>query len=267
MASISRALRRRVGNLKRLIWTRAMDRLTAPRALAIPGSNLQFFVHSLRERGRIVSVRERWTIDWMRCLPPGAVLYDIGANIGITALIAAEDATREVQVVAIEPFPANYASLVRNIVHNRLQDRVMALPVGVGESTSVAPFYWSSTDAGAALHSFGSMIRPRTAELIVPVAKHDCIRYRLDDLVRLPNMPFPSHIKIDVDGGELEVLAGATAVLQDDRCRGLQIEVVDADEGRDRSRRMIEMLKGQFDLVAEHPHAFPLVRDLQFVRR
>lgn len=50
----------------------------------------------------------------MRKIPDQTVLYDIGANIGITALIAAEDAKRNVRVVAIEPFPQNYGSLVKN---------------------------------------------------------------------------------------------------------------------------------------------------------
>jgi D-serine deaminase-like pyridoxal phosphate-dependent protein len=129
------------------------------------------------------------------------------------------------------------------------------------------PLQWADAEPGAALHSFGVMVRPRTSEAISPVAHHQCVCYRLDDLVGIPGLPFPSHIKIDVDGGELEVLAGAPAVLRDPRCIGLQVEVVDFDEERSRSREVIRLLEeAGFQLAAEHPHALPRVRDLQFVR-
>ena len=100
-----------------------------------------------------------------------------------------------------------------------------------------------------------------------PVAHHQCLCYRLDDLVKLPDLPFPTHIKIDVDGSELEVLAGAESVLRDERCRALQVEVVDTDDARARSRQVIGLLGATgFSLVAEYGHKFPRVRDLQFAR-
>jgi FkbM family methyltransferase len=163
-------------------------------------------------------------VDWLRALPAGARLFDIGANIGITALLAAERIDRSVDVVAVEPFPANYASLVKNISLNGFEDKIIAMPVGVGSKTEISQYNWASAEAGAALHSFGVMIRPRTGQTIAAVSYHRCLCYRLDDLVRIPGLGFPSHLKIDVDGSELDVLAGAESVLADPRCVGVQIE-------------------------------------------
>jgi FkbM family methyltransferase len=263
-AGIRWALRAAQNRMRRL----AVDALTAPRQLAVPGSKLAFHVHSTFESHRISHVEETWTIGWMRSAPRGSVVYDVGANIGVDSLIAAEGHDRAVKVVAIEPFPANFASLVKNIVLNGLQEQVIAIPCGLGRTTGLARYNWANDRPGGALHSFGDIIRPRTAEILAPVASHQCLRYRLDDLVKLPELPFPTHIKIDVDGGELDVLAGARDVLHDERCRALQVEVVDTDGDRSRSRQIAKLLGAAgFSVVAEFPHNFPRVRDVQFARR
>jgi FkbM family methyltransferase len=263
-AIFGRALRAVQNRFRRI----AVGALTSPRRLQVPGSKLAFHVHSAIESHRISEVEETWTIAWMRAVPPGSVVYDVGANIGIDSLIAAEGRDHAVRVVAIEPFPANFASLAKNIVLNSLEGRVIPLPFGLGRITGLVRYNWANTQPGGALHSFGDIVRPRTGEILAPVAHHQCICYRLDDLVKLPDLPFPTHIKIDVDGDELEVLAGAGQVLRDERCRALQVEVTDADDDRARSRDVIGMLQDAgFSVIAEYPHKFPRVRDLQFARR
>jgi FkbM family methyltransferase len=246
----------------------AVGALTAPRRLQVPDTALAFHVHSAIEADRISSVEETWTIAWVRAVPPSSVVYDVGANIGIISLLAAEDQDRAIRVVAIEPFPANFASLVKNIVFNGLQEQVIALPFGLGRTTALARYNWANFQAGGALHSFGDIVKPRTGEIVSPLAHHQCLCYRLDDLVKLPDLPFPTHIKIDVDGSELEVLAGAEEVLRDERCRGLQVEVVDANDERARSQHVIGLLEAAgFSLTGEYGHKFPRVRDLQFARK
>ena len=263
-ATFGRALRAVQNRVRRL----AISALTAPRRLQVPGSTLRFHVHSAIESYRVSNVDETWTIAWMRAVPPGSVVYDVGANIGIDSLIAAERRDRAFKVVAIEPFPANFASLTKNIVLNGLQDRVMPIPCGLGRTTGLVRYNWANLQPGGALHSFGDIVKPRTGEIVTPLAHHQCICYRLDDLVKLCDLPFPTHIKIDVDGGELDVLAGAEEVLRDSRCRALQVEVIDADEERARSRQVVGLLDAAgFSVVAEYGHKLARVRDLQFVRK
>ena len=239
--------------------------LTAPRPLAVPGSKLRFHVHSATEAMRVGSVREPWTVEWLQGLPSGACLYDIGANIGITALLAAERADRSVRVVAIEPFPANFASLVKNIVLNGFGDEVTALAFGIGRETGIRGYNWANAEAGGALHSFGDIVRPRTGARVEAVSRHGAMCYRLDDLVALPGLRFPTHFKIDVDGGELEVLAGAGRTLADPRCLALQIEVNERDDDR---RRLVGgvMARAGMSLTAEQAHGYPGIWDLQFSR-
>jgi hypothetical protein len=49
--------------------------------------------------------------------------------------------------------------------------------------------------------------------------------FRLDDLVDRFALPLPNHIKLDVDGGELAVLDGASRTLASPTLRSLLIEV------------------------------------------
>ena len=244
-------------------------RVTAPRPLRIENSALRFHVHSVTEDARIRKFKEPWTIEWLRSLRADSVLYDVGANIGITALVAAESAGPRVSVVAIEPFPANFASLVKNIQANALNSRVIPLAVGLGAETAVIPLHWVSDDPGGSMHSFGDIVVLSPDKRLSPVSFHMCMSYRLDDLICMPGLPFPTHIKIDVDGGERAVLLGAASVLADSRCRAVQVEVVDQEPARGCTSEVVALLeRAGMTLFAEHAHGetYPRVFDLQFKR-
>ena len=51
------------------------------------------------------------------------------------------------------------------------------------------------------------------------------LMFRLDDVVATFELPLPNHIKLDVDGGELDVIAGAARTLASPSLRSLLIEV------------------------------------------
>jgi FkbM family methyltransferase len=245
-----------------------VEHLIAPMPVGVRDSHLRFYAHSVTEDGRIRKFKEPWTIDWLRSLPAGAVLYDVGANIGITSLIAAERVDRQIQVVALEPAPMNFASLVRNIVLNGFSDRVVALPVGLGPETGVEALNLSTWEPGGALHAFGDFGFSKPDRIPTVEGVHRCLRFRLDNLVRWRGLPFPTHLKIDVDGAEFDVLEGARAVMADPRLRGAQIEVVDRDAQVTQSRKMIDFMQSaSFTLIASYPHTYPGVTDHQFCRQ
>ena len=167
--------------------------------------------------------KEPWTVQWLEeTLRSGDVLYDIGANVGSYSLIAA--ALRSgVRVVALEPGYANYAALCDNVLLNRQQDVITPLPVVLAEGTELRTLHYSDVAAGAAEHELRQKENPAYRQ---PV-----LAYRLDDLVEQFGLPPPTLVKLDVDGGEAAVLAGATQTLARRELRSVLVEIERARTG------------------------------------
>jgi FkbM family methyltransferase len=156
-------------------------------------------------------------VDWLeRSIRDGDVIYDVGANVGAYSLVAARMA--DATVIAFEPAFANYQSLCENVLLNDLAARVMPLPVGLAESTGLAWLACDDTAAGAATHSLGG-------DNVRALYRQPVLAYALDDLISVFGLPAPTVLKVDVDGAETIVLAGARATLARPALRTILIEV------------------------------------------
>jgi len=195
-----------------MIRRRGEARLDYPKAaIRVHVDNLEI----VKLRLRVVE-KEPWTVEWLeRELRDDDALYDVGANVGSYALIAAALRPRAT-VVAIEPGPANYEGLCRNVALNGMTDTVVPLPVGLAATTHLASLGLTDTAAGAADHVLGET----GSAGAVPI-----LAYALDDLVAAFRLPPPTLLKIDVDGAEDAVLAGASVTLDSPRLRSLIVEV------------------------------------------
>ena len=163
--------------------------------------------------------KEPWTVDWIEAhVHDGDVVYDVGANVGTYSLIAAVAA--DVRVVAVEPAFANYAALCDNLLLNGVADRVLPLPIVLAERSRVASLGSDDTHAGAAVHALDR----EGSAYSQPV-----LAFALDDLVRDFGLPRPTLMKVDVDGAEVAVLAGASESLRDPGLRSIVIEAEDAN--------------------------------------
>jgi FkbM family methyltransferase len=170
---------------------------------------LQIWAHNQHEFGmrKVPAQKEPWTFEFLKAMPPGSVLADLGANVGGYALFAAALGH---SVIACEPGYENYASLVRNSILNRVNERLLALNVAVGDSNRLDWLHYTDLQSGAASHVLGQAT-PGNVPLkwhrqMVPV-------WRLDDLVPALNLPLPTHVKLDVDGSELAALVGMERLL------------------------------------------------------
>lgn len=167
--------------------------------------------------------KEPWTVAWIEShVGPGEVFYDIGANTGPYSLIAAS-AGEARHVVALEPAATTYGSLVVNVALNELEGVITALPVALSDATGLATLELRSLEPGDALHALDDV--PVRYGDWKPVLRQPALSYRLDDLARRLDVPFPNHLKIDVDGAELSVLRGAERSLADPRLKSLLIEI------------------------------------------
>ena len=132
-------------------------------------------------------------------IPEGAIVYDIGANVGYYSLMAAVLAGNTGHVYAFEPLPRNVEFLKQHVALNMMADMISVFEVAVSDRTGVAAF-----DLGAST-SMGHLAE--SGEIEVKQA-------RLDDMLAAGEIKPPDYIKVDVEGAEFEVLNGARKLLE-----------------------------------------------------
>ena len=188
------------------------------------GKTISYLTPSTFLKWRVDSLhtKEPCTLEWIAGFGAGEVLVDVGANVGMYTVWAAM--TRDVRVFAFEPESQNYALLNRNLILNGLGGRVKAYCLALSDTAGFSELHLAVLDAGGSCHQLGEKVdfNHRPAQ---PKFSQGCLSARLDDLVRDGVVPAPQHIKIDVDGFEPKVIAGAAQVLRAPGTRSLLIEV------------------------------------------
>jgi len=175
-------------------------------------------------------LKEPETIEWIEnMISPGDVFYDIGANIGAYSLVAARFHKGDVQVFAFEPSFLNFDQLNRNIYLNHCESTITPVHVALAEKKGVGRFYYHNLKTGGALHSFGNPLDCHHKPFI-PVYSQTIYCYSIDELIEEFNMPAPHHIKLDVDGTELDILKGAQRTLSRPQVKTILVEVDSNDD-------------------------------------
>lgn len=180
-------------------------------------------------RAHTLFTKEPETIEWIDSFAEGDVLWDIGANVGIYSLYAATH--RDIRVVAFEPAAGNYYLLNRNIELNGVDSRVEAYCVALSDESCLRALNMQMTELGGALSSFGDAV-DNFGKQFKPSFRQGMIGYTIDGFVSTFNPPFPNHVKIDVDGIEDRIIAGAANTLAEPRLKSLSIELDSAREGQ-----------------------------------
>lgn len=162
-------------------------------------------------RVETIYTKEPDTVAWIRSMTQGQVFYDVGANIGLYTMLAAKQGLR---VFAFEPEGQNFALLVRNLALNRFgKEQCVAFPFSVTDTQLINTLRLQSLQVGGSCHSFASDMNYKREEKQWAY-EQGSVGFSLDMLVFECGLPQPDHIKIDVDGFEDKVLAGATRVLE-----------------------------------------------------
>lgn len=192
-----------------------------------PYGELKIGVSNRMERFRVDTyfTKEPETISWLdETIAPDSVFYDVGANIGIYTLYALHKHRGNVKAICFEPESLNFSRLNRNILLNHFSKQVLAFPLALGKTSKTDKLNLSTFQAGGALHS------TRFVKQGEEIHTQGCIIKTLDDfLTDAPHMPLPTHLKIDVDGPELDILQGAINTLKIPNLKHCLIELM-ADE-------------------------------------
>lgn len=171
-------------------------------------------------RAQTFASKEPETLDWIDSISDGTIFWDIGANVGLYSCYAAK--VKNCQVYAFEPSVFNLELLARNVYLNDLVNRVSILPIALSESRNINQLNMTTTDWGGALSTFGKDYGHDGTDL-VQVFNFRTLGLSMDEVVDLLAIPYPDHIKMDVDGIEQLILKGGKEVLS--RITSISVEI------------------------------------------
>ncbi len=203
-------------------------------------ASIQFYTPTpiLQWRAKTSLTKEPDMMRWLDDLGRDAVFWDIGANVGVFSLYAA----RRIgcRVLAFEPAAANFHVLARNITLNDLSNRVSAYCVAFAGKTGLGVLNLDSISMGASLSQFG-VAGDRSRYMGANISAQSMLGFTIDRFIELFDPPFPTHIKIDVDGLELAIVEGAAGTLCDPRLRSVMLELsLSNSEERNAGMRLME---------------------------
>lgn len=126
--------------------------------------------------------------------PNDKIIVDLGANVGAFSLRASVLAANA-RVVAVEPFPGNFARLQQTIHMNELSGRVMPMDVAVvGEAGDVI------MDDSPSIPSHSRRVGADAGVAVRGITLSDLMEELQIDSIDL--------LKVDIEGGEYELFSG-----------------------------------------------------------
>ena len=168
--------------------------------------------------------KEPDTISWINSFNEGEIFWDIGANVGVFSFYAAYN---NVKTYSFEPDPFNYREMIKMTLINHNKN---IFPFLIGISSADIGYFSlefadDGLDSGRSMRSINS-----TGIVNMNINSINTMTMNLTSLVKILNIDFPNHIKIDVDGNELSILKNQNNFLIDPRLKSVLIEVDENDK-------------------------------------
>ena len=138
-------------------------------------------------------------------------IFDVGCNIGYTALLALIQNPKK-QIVLVDPNPVALQNAALNVINNRLGSRVQYLTAFVGDKLDdTVKFY--TVGSGAA----GSMYASHAETASAMNSFMEVNTVTLDYMYEYYGIK-PDLVKIDVEGAETLVMKAATKLAKETNC-------------------------------------------------
>ena len=151
---------------------------------------------------------------------PSDVILDVGAFVGIYAVLAARWSGPRGRVVAFEPTPSSAEVARRHFAFNGLEpERVQLVEAAVSDRAMRAPLHQYDAHAMPYVNSLAAAVdtdaRPATVDVTVVTIDEVC-----RDLKVVPTV-----IRMDVQGAEIQALRGARATIRSAARLSLVVEM------------------------------------------
>jgi FkbM family methyltransferase len=140
-------------------------------------------------------------------LKPGQTVLDIGAHIGLFAVVTAKLVGETGHVFSFEPTPFTRGVLEQVVELNGVADIVEVRSEAVSSERGTTVFY----DTGDTISNANSLVRTERSKTEIPITLTS-----VDEFVEEKGIKVDC-LKIDVEGVELDVLRGARKTFLEDR--------------------------------------------------
>lgn len=190
-------------------------------------------------RSQTLYTKEPEMIEWIDKMEDDAILWDIGANVGLYSMYAG---IKGLKVFAFEPSALNTFLISKNIEVNGLKDNVSLFPIAVSDKNEFGYLNMTSTSLGGALNEFNETDIKSVGDGAYKadvVFKQGMFAYSSDELIEKYNFDIPNYIKIDVDSIEDRIVYGADKTLFNQKVKGVFLEL---DETEERTQKLIDFL-------------------------
>lgn len=182
---------------------------------SLAGYTAEFSTDTFTEFERVHSLMNEDSVikDMLSEVESGDTFYDIGANIGIYSAFF-KLAANEGEAIAFEPHPDNQQSIKENSFLNSVEIRIIG--VALSDKDDQLLLQQIGEEAGAGEHQLTEKKTGEGIEVdVVP----------LDRSIIKENIDPPNIVKIDVEGAEQKVIAGAKETFSAENCRVIYCEI------------------------------------------
>ncbi len=211
---------------------------------------------------------EPFTAFLQRTLRAGDVAIDVGANIGLFTILMGRLVGPSGRVLAYEPVPETFALLRDNVALNWYDRWIEAIPKAASATAGIARLH-AATRLGML-----SSLRPHDLEGTPGLAVDDVVVSDVETEpldVHLGRFARIALVKIDVEGGEHDVLRGMRGLLASGAVERVSFELL-RDRVCDDWEALAALLRGygdagwRFSLIADdgslRPHALERLLDV-----
>ncbi len=240
-----------INPIARLDYARADIKITADNPISFSRTN--------------ACKKEPETIRWIETnMKPGDVFYDIGANIGAYSFVADKYCNGDIAVYAFEPSFSTFNQLCKNIILNDSQNNIYPFMICLSNKDQVETFNYVSTDAGESKHTVGNNYIDCLGQEFSPEYQQQILAYSIDSLVKRWGFRPPTHIKLDVDGTELDILRGASKTLKGNIVKSILVEISSLDPHKEEILAFLQ--QAGFRVDSKIKHGTTVISNVIFIR-
>jgi len=186
-------------------------------------------------------------------LSEGMICIDIGSNIGYYALLESKKIGKNGNVLAIEPSPENFSTLVYNIKLQNDQN-INAFNFAIGDKNDEIEFLISKKSNWSKVKDENDIIESEDKIIKIPLKT-------LNSFVKDNQLEKIDLLRMDVEGYENNIIDGAIEVLTKFKPK-IMVEIHKMIMGKKKTREILEKLK---KLNYENKFFIPRIFDSQII--